>query len=98
MKMKRINNVLFISTTAILFIVSAISPMISGTNTISQDKDFSQDLDDLLFYACYDNPYTTESAIRDKYLHYMQYIDDSQNTTFPVEKMLENTIYFSDSF
>jgi len=51
--------------------------MISGTNTISHSEDFSQELDNLLFYASSDRPYTTESIIRDKYLHYMQYFDDS---------------------
>jgi len=53
--------------------------MISGTNTISHAENFSQDLDNLLFYTGYDNPYTTESIIQDKYLYHMKYFDGSHN-------------------
>ncbi len=64
----------------IILVISSICPMISGTNAISHGEDFSQDLDNLLFYAGYDNPHITEAIIREKYFHYIQYFDGSQNS------------------
>ena len=61
----------------ILLIISSIGPMTTGNDTMTHNKESSPDQDDFIFYAGSDSPYTTESIIRDKYLHYMQYFDDS---------------------
>jgi len=60
-----------------LFVISAIGPMISGTNTISSCEEHSVFLDNLLFYAGGDNNYKNESIIRDRYLSYIDYFGDS---------------------
>jgi len=79
-----------------IFIVSSIGPMISGINTISYGEDFSQDLDNLLFYGGSDSPLITESIIRDKYLHYIKYFDDSLNSKDEV--YLEKTFLASSHY
>jgi outer membrane protein assembly factor BamB len=77
---KRYIDVILIMVIFILFLFTSISPMISGMTNRYYDEEHSAFLDNLRFFAGYDNNNISTSLIIDKYINYMQYFDDSQKS------------------
>ena len=77
---KRYIDVILIMVIFILFLFTSISPMISGMTNRYHDEEHPAFLDNLRFFAGYDNNNISTSLIIDKYINYMQYFDGFHNS------------------